>query len=311
MNKLEKFINQNLPKVLAAETASSLGDRSKYIGASDIGSCLRKAYLGKVQHVEHDIAQHIVFQRGHIAEELVAKMLHGTPYKTQVEVTGKAENGYDIKAHIDFVVDFGAECVVVEAKSTSIPVEDPYDSWILQVQMQMGLLKSQCDGKSVRGYVIAIDVNTGWFKTFEVLPNKVLFEIAMKNANILAEALKKNEEPEPEIQLYCSKCPFKGTCSAISNLECETDLPKDVVAAIMRLASKSKLEKEIKEEKKLIQGFFEAVGLKQAKVRDKIVTLMTMRGKKAVDIDLLKNVAPDIYSKVECYDRGYSFIKVV
>lgn len=106
MSKLEKFIEMNLPKVLAEDTASSLGDRSKYIGASDIGSCLRKGYLSKIQKVEHDIAQHIVFERGHIAEGIVAKMLRGTPYREQVEVAGKASNGYDIKAHIDF----GATC---------------------------------------------------------------------------------------------------------------------------------------------------------------------------------------------------------
>ena len=47
MTKLDAFINKNLPKVLAEHTVNSLGDRSTYIGASDIGGCIRSAYLGK------------------------------------------------------------------------------------------------------------------------------------------------------------------------------------------------------------------------------------------------------------------------
>ena len=102
MTKLDAFINKNLPKVLAEHTVNSLGDRSTYIGASDIGGCLRSSYLGKKQKVDYDISQHIVFERGHLSEGIVAKMLEGTPYKTQVEAIGKADNGFPIKAHIDF-----------------------------------------------------------------------------------------------------------------------------------------------------------------------------------------------------------------
>lgn len=310
MSKLEAFINKNLPEVLAKKTADSLGDRSKYIGASDIGSCLRKAYLSKMNSVEHDIAQHIVFQRGHIAEEIVALMLDGTPYKQQVEVGGKASNGFDIKAHLDFVVDFGKECVVVEAKSTSIPVDEPYESWILQVQMQMGLLQSQCKGKKVRGYVVAIDVNSGWFKTFEVLPNKALFDVAMDNANILANALVESSEPEADVQLYCSKCAFKGDCPAITNITAQ-QLPKDVQEVVDFIAKKSSIEKEIKAAKKQLQEFFEATNTRMAKAGDKTVSLVKNKGKRSVDLDLLQAYAPDVYANVLCDDEGYSYIKVV
>lgn len=310
MSRLEAFIKENLPKVLAEDTATSLGDRSKYIGASDIGSCLRKAYLSKIQKAEHDIAQHIVFERGHIAEGIVAKMLRGTPYRQQVEVKGKASNGYDIKAHLDFVVDFGKECVVIEAKSTSIQVDEPYDSWILQVQMQMGLLQSQCKSKKVRGYVVAIDVNSGWFKTFEVLPNKALFDVAMDNANILANALVECSEPQADVQLYCSKCAFKGNCPAITNIMAQ-QLPKDVQEVVDFIAKKSSIEKEIKAAKQQLQEFFEATNTRMAKAGDKTVSLMKNKGKKSVDLELLQSCAPDVYTQVLCDGDGYSYIKVV
>ncbi|MDD3468006.1 MAG: Dna2/Cas4 domain-containing protein [Campylobacterales bacterium] len=310
MSKLEAFINKNLPEVLAKKTADSLGDRSKYIGASDIGSCLRKAYLSKMNSVEHDIAQHIVFQRGHIAEEIVALMLDGTPYKQQVEVGGKASNGFDIKAHIDFVVDFGAECVVIEAKSTSIEVDEPYESWILQVQMQMGLLQSQRKGKKVRGYVIAINVNTGWFKSFEILPNKALFDVAMANANTLANALVNRQEPEAQLELYCSKCAFKGDCPAIRKATAE-ELPPDIKEVVKKIAGKTAIEKEIKSLKKQLQEFMEATGIKVAKADTNTVSLVTRKGKKTVDTELLKEFDPELYKRLECDGDPYSFLKVV
>jgi len=187
--ELDIYIETNLPKVLAKDTQNSLGDRSKYIGASDIGSCLRKAYLSKKQKVEYDIAQHIVFERGHLAEGIVEKMLQGTNYTTQVEVCGKADNGFDIKAHLDFTVNNNKETVVIEAKSTSIPVDEPYESWIIQIQLQMGLLQKKYPNKQIRGYVIAIDVNSGWYKTFKVSQNQTLFDIAMNKKRNLESSL--------------------------------------------------------------------------------------------------------------------------
>lgn len=309
MNKLEDFIQKNLPRVLAEKTASTLGDRSTYIGASDVGSCLRKGYLAKQQKVEHDIAQHIVFERGHIAEELVALMLKGTPYKQQIEVVGQANNGFPIKAHLDFVVEDKRECIVIEAKSTSTPVEAPYESWILQIQMQMGLLSQKCK-KNIRGYVIAIDVNTGWFKAFEALPNKVLFDTAMTNANTLAKALVSKQEPEATVELYCSKCAHKGNCPAVTNANAQ-ELPNEVQKIVDFVAQKSLVEKEIKVAKSQLIDFFEATNTKVAKAGDKTVSLVRKKGGVGIDKELLKTVAPDVYAQVLCESDGYSYLKIV
>lgn len=53
---------------LSEESVKSLGDRSLYIGSSDIGSCPRRVFLTKTQPNAHSIEQGIVFQRGHLAE---------------------------------------------------------------------------------------------------------------------------------------------------------------------------------------------------------------------------------------------------
>ena len=60
------------------------------------------------------------------------------------------------KFYLSLFVDFGKEVVVVEAKSTSNPIEQPYDSWVLQTQLQMDLLKKNKEykNKTIRGYIV-------------------------------------------------------------------------------------------------------------------------------------------------------------
>lgn len=312
MSKLEKFIEMNLPKVLKEETLQSLGNRSEYIGASDIGSCLRKSYLSKTQNEVHSVKQQIIFERGHLSEGIVAKMLKGTPYKEQVEVTGKTNNGFPLKAHIDFVVDFGIECVVIEAKSTSRPVDEPYDSWILQVQLQMGLLKSQCDkeNKNIRGYVIAIDVNTGWYKAFSVNPNKVLFDMAMNNANILADGLVNKKCPNGEEQLYCSSCSFKGDCPAINRGAVE-QLPNNVKEVVEKIKTLNNVEKEIKSQKALLKEYMVATDKTKVKSNDFTVSFVNVKGKDGIDVKRLKDEKPEIYNEYYKQQNGFSYVKII
>lgn len=312
LTKLDVFINKNLPKVLAKETANSLGDRSTYIGASDIGGCLRKAFLSKQQKTEYDIAQHIVFERGHLSEGIVAKMLEGTPYKTQIEACGKADNGFPIKAHIDFVVDFGSELIVIEAKSTSIPVDEPYESWVLQTQLQMGLLKPIYKDKIIRGYIIAIDVNSGWYRTFEVAPNGTLYNIALENANKLANALKTNKCPDGELQLYCSKCPFKSDCSAVTK-GADKQLPINIKANIRKLKSLQSAEKEIKKIKDEIKSFMEATNIKVAKCNDITVSLNEFsQDKYSIDMGKLRVEQPNIYAQYRTISTNKTkYLKII
>ena len=108
MSKLTQFLETNFQNHSQQKTTSDLGDRSQYIGASDIGSCLRKAYLSKTESVTHSFEQLIVFARGHVGETLIKQMLDSGSEKLtlreQVEVTGEVE-GFKTKAHIDFVLD--------------------------------------------------------------------------------------------------------------------------------------------------------------------------------------------------------------
>lgn len=308
--RLEVFVKQNFPRVLAEVTQSTLGDRSKYIGASDCSSCLRKSYLGKIHKVDYDFDQHIVFERGHLTESLVEKMLDGLNVHKQVTVKSKASNGFPIEAHLDFVVDFGTEAVVIEVKSTNAPVEVPYDSWVIQTQFQIGLLQQKRPNKLIRGYIIAVDVNSGWFDTFEVQPNELIFNIAMDKAEELAEAMVSKKEPSCELQLYCTKCPFKMDCPAIANAAIMENAPKDVQDAIYVAYKYQREAKLAQNAKNLVKSFQIATGIKQLHTPKCISTLNPPKEQKRLDIERLQIEEPAIYKKYLVDNEFASWIKI-
>ena len=138
-NKFDIFVAQNLPKALKKASLQSLGDRASYVGSSDISSCLRKTYLDKTSENDYDLTTLIRFQRGHIAEGIVKVMLDGLNPISQLELNSSYE-GATLKAHIDFALENKDEIVIVEVKSVSTTVSEPYLSWNLQVQYQMAML---------------------------------------------------------------------------------------------------------------------------------------------------------------------------
>lgn len=226
-NKFDEFVAKNLPQALKKDTEQSLGDRSKYVGSSDIGGCLRKAYLDKTTSYEHDLATLIRFQRGHVAEGIIEKMLDGLNPTLQKEVKLTIE-GFDLKAHIDFCLESKNEIVVVEAKSVNTAVDKPYDSWVMQVNFQLALLATQTQ-KKLRAYVVAINLNTGWFKSFEINHNQTFEKLAIENAQLLANSLLNKEEPAPSEQLYCSTCPHKKTCPLMMKKSEGSELSGDLL----------------------------------------------------------------------------------
>ena len=86
-------------------TEETLGDRRNYLGASDIGQCPRKVILERVSPKEHDLATLLRFERGHMAEEIVAKVFSAagfTNFERQVEIDVSSE-GVPFLVHIDFI----------------------------------------------------------------------------------------------------------------------------------------------------------------------------------------------------------------
>lgn len=312
----KKILEKNFRQALKKDTELSLGDRSKYIGASDISSCLRKAYLSKTQDVVHPMKQLIVFERGHLVEDMARKMLtcHDGEWelKEQVEISSTASNGFPLKPHLDFVIyDKKAKrCSVIEVKSSS-EMDQPYESYILQIQLQMALLQKKCGPTwTVNGKILVIDPMTGWYEVFEVFQINALQKIAFERVETLAKAMVSKQCPDGEEQLYCSKCPFKGDCPAITKGIVE-EIPDDVKSVVKKIAALSDTEKLIKRQKQLLKEFLEATKKTGVKSDDYTIKLISVEGKDGVDINKLRKELPDVYEKYHKRERGYSYIKIV
>lgn len=159
MQKILSILTQGLAVCSQNHTAATLGDRSRYVGMSDIGKaadCLRAAVAGKVYPPEDPIADNLAgrnvflrnlrMRRGHWFENGVAEAfrLAGTPILHQMSIHTR-HNHIPVIAHLDFVFVSNAEtpCVhIVEMKSCEQIPDTAYASHEVQLSGQIGMLKA-------------------------------------------------------------------------------------------------------------------------------------------------------------------------
>lgn len=313
-SKLKAKLESNFKKALAKDTEDSLGDRTEYIGASDISGCLRKSYLSKKEKSnDTSIEQLLTFERGHQFENIVEKFLYGETYKKQVEIRDAyTSNGFKLKPHLDFVLYNPEEktATVIEAKSTKNVIE-LYESYVLQLQLQMGLLQAQCGSDwKIDGAIFVVSTDSK-YEIFEIEQNTTLFNMAMQRADELSQALKTSIEPKAEIQLYCDKCPFKGDCQAITK-GANNQLPFNIKATIRKLKEFQNIDKEIKNLKNQLQSFMEATNTQVAKCNDITVSLHINKGDDyTIDLNKLRVEEPNIYAKYRIPTKKYKYIKII
>ena len=272
--------------------------RSQYIGASDIGGCPFKTVMSKRNPPKHDLKQQIIFQRGHLAEDLVSKMLDGLPVIDQFEVLGQLDQ-IQLKAHLDKLIKARNRCVIIEVKTTSAPVDTPYESWVLQVQFQMGLMLEQCD-HHVEAYVLAIDLNSGWMKTFHFEFDDNLFELCLGKAQHIEDSIKGLCEPKAIPQFYCGSCSFKMQCPKQGRFA--NDLPYEVKIDLEFIKKSKAMAKEAKQRENRVKKYLLDMGLEVGK-DESSQTVVSVKKQTAnrVDINLLKQTYPDIYKEM-CYE---------
>ena len=149
---LRALIRQGLQAVAHKDTLAHLGDRSSYIGMSDIGQhweCPRAALARKVLPTTNSLERLLTLQRGHwfesgVGQALASLGLHVLP---QLEINWQHQ-GVPIKAHLDFVLVWGAPVNairILEVKSTDKLPASPHDSHLLQLHGQIGLLAQTWD----------------------------------------------------------------------------------------------------------------------------------------------------------------------
>lgn len=135
-------------------TAIRLGDRSRYVGMSDIAKmldCPRMALAGKLytpepRNAAEALEHHLLLQRGHWFETGVhqALMGYGLSPLSQLEIDILHE-GVPIKAHLDFtliVIQPQSVVRILEIKSTTRLPARLSGSYSMQIGGQTALLKA-------------------------------------------------------------------------------------------------------------------------------------------------------------------------
>ncbi len=159
---LMALLAKGLIESSAQRTASSLGDRSRYIGMSDIGralECPRAAVGHKLfgngddltyqQDLPSLLATQLRLQRGHWFEAGIAQVFRQQrlPLIEQLEIV-TSHHGVPIRAHLDFVFasTVGQPTVrILELKSCEKLPKTLYSSYAIQVYGQVGLLRDLWD----------------------------------------------------------------------------------------------------------------------------------------------------------------------
>lgn len=147
-NGLLTLLHRGLHLHAERTTALALGDRSTYVGLSDIGralECPRAALLNKISpRPQVSLQKLLTLQRGHwfeygIGQALAVHNLHILP---QLELA-VIHNDVPIKAHLDFTLvwDKPRPAVrILELKSTEYLPETLYASYETQLYGQVGFL---------------------------------------------------------------------------------------------------------------------------------------------------------------------------
>jgi hypothetical protein len=153
-NVLLEILRTGLEQHAERSTKAELGDRTSYIGLSDLGAmqdCPRMALARKMMKPTYAnnrdaLRRQLIMQRGHWLEGGIqnAFAAHGLRLFTQLEIVVPDKN-VPIKAHLDFVlIDTQAQPTVriLELKSMEDLPSAPPLSYATQVQMQTSLLKA-------------------------------------------------------------------------------------------------------------------------------------------------------------------------
>ncbi len=165
---LLRLLTQGLLTHAEKKTDSELGDRSQYIGMSDIGKgmeCLRSAVASKLglttfptasaidglalKDLAKILGRQIILQRGHWQEHGIEQALlaNGVKLVPQLEIAIE-HDGVPIKAHLDFTLVWGGQrpaVRILELKSNERVPETLYPSYEAQLYGQVGLLKACWD----------------------------------------------------------------------------------------------------------------------------------------------------------------------
>lgn len=134
------------------QTLAQLGNRSAYLGMSDIArypDCPRAAVAGKLTEADTSLERLLTLQRGHWFEDGIAGSLAagGLHYMRQVEISDTYA-GVPVRAHLDMALVWETPkpaVRVLEIKSMETLPKNPYEAHERQIEGQVALLEELWD----------------------------------------------------------------------------------------------------------------------------------------------------------------------
>ena len=300
------------------EDSASLGDRNKYIGASDVGACGEKVVLNKLTSPKHSVQSMIRFFRGHMAETLVARVLDkaGVFYSSQIEVV-HPDFPY-ILAHIDFVVhdqptlEQSTVMIIKEKKSPKEVPDEPYDNQVMQIYYQMGLLKLLYPHADISGSIFNVSLLDGDFIDFgPYVPNDTVFASLVERAKMLKACVLTGELPKAEPSLLCGCCERRLRCTA--HQSDSPPIPDDLVEKIklydILRSEKSTIEAQMDAIKKEVV-FYTGEQYKNP-VGDLVLRISKTADSYTLDSKTLKAEQPAVWEKYKKPKAGYVKMEVL
>ena len=312
MSKLLDILQDGLRKLANQHTCETLGDRTTYLGASEVGQCPRKTILSKLHPAEHNLDTLLRFRRGHYAEDVVAEALTamGWDFERQTEIN----RGKNV-AHIDFVFTSEASKSksVLEIKSTEKIPQTPYSSWETQLYLQMGLLAGVYPDYSVRGAILVVPLGGGARLFDGYTPDSNLTEGLLTRATGIWTDYQRVANGE-DVDLTTEFSPLCGFCEHISTCPKfaadEVDELKETVEELVALQARQKeLADQIDARKAELQAIASQRGA--VKVADVYLREVT-RNRKVFDMARLGEFLSGHGCSVEDFqdNRPYSFLEI-
>lgn len=312
MSKLQAFLEYALIQK-SKQDSRHLGDRSKYVGASDISGCPRKAVMSRLHPVEHNAATLMRFARGHAAEELVDGIFRAGGQDPQREIEVRHPKYPWLRCHIDFLfVGNNNRLHILELKTTNGIPDTPYSSWVNQIHVQMGLLKLNFPDAEIGGSILAVDLNAGkWSEFNNYKPNELLFKHLVEKGQGIKYALDaKKADVDAEPSLLCGFCNYCGNCPAHLNDVCDVPEEVEILAQQYLQVNQDKKENDNRL-KKLKSDIFGFTGPKFKGASESLfITAMEVGPSETVDIRALKAKYPQVYEEVKSERAGYARLDV-
>ena len=149
---LLEVIRRGLEVYGQQQTVAQLGDRSAYLGMSDIAryaDCPRAAVAGKLGEADTSLERLLTLQRGHWFEDGIAGSLRagGLRFMRQVEISDSYTD-VPIRAHLDMALVWEKPkpaVRILEIKSMETLPKEPYEAHERQVMGQVTLLDELWD----------------------------------------------------------------------------------------------------------------------------------------------------------------------